>query len=259
MDEQQASSGAVSTAAAPRWRALEKIDRRVAGVLVEKAKTTPEQYPLTINSLVNGCNQKNNRDPQMQLQEADVIESLDRLKVAGAVAEVQGSGRVPKFRHLLYEWLGVDKVELAVMGELLLRGAQTEGELRGRASRMEPIADLNALRGILQSLRAKRLVIDITPPGRGQMISHALYEAEELERLKERLGGASSQESGRSEPQPDRADSTATRRQAASGGMEDVQSLRQELAELRRELEALAETVRRQESAITDLRSSLGG
>ncbi len=123
MDEQQGVSGTASLALAARWRPLEKIDRRVAGVLVEKAKTTPEQYPLTVNSLVNGCNQKNNRDPQMQLEEADVMESLDRLKSTGAVAEVQGSGRVPKFRHLLYEWLGVDKVELAVMGELLLRGA----------------------------------------------------------------------------------------------------------------------------------------
>ena len=236
-----------------------KTDRRVAGVLIEKAKTTPEQYPLTANSLVNGCNQKNNRDPQMQLTEADVIESLDQLKTVGAAAEVQGSGRVPKFRHLLYEWLGVDKVELAVMGELLLRGAQTEGELRGRASRMEPIADLNVLRGILQSLRAKRLVIDITPPGRGQIISHNLYEPEELERLKDRLGGGGSAESGGSEPpQRDRAASVPMREQSASGGTE-VQSLRQELGELRREVEELAETVRRQESAISALRSSLGG
>jgi hypothetical protein len=99
--------------------------------------------------------------------------------------EIQGSGRVAKYRHLLYEWLGVDKVELAVMAELLLRGAQTEGELRGRASRMEPIADLNVLRGILDSLRAKHLVLDLTPAGRGQIISHALYEPEELERLRE--------------------------------------------------------------------------
>ena len=130
-DETSQVHAAGTDTAARRWRALSKIDRRVAGVLVEKAKTTPDQYPLTVNSLVNGCNQKNNRDPNMQLEEADVMESLDRLKSAGAVAEIQGSGRVAKFRHLLYDWLGVDKVELAVMAELLLRGAQTEGELRG--------------------------------------------------------------------------------------------------------------------------------
>src|SRR5262245_13071988 len=170
----------------PRWRPLGRLERRVAGVLVEKAKTTPDQYPMTGNALVNGCNQKNNRDPQMQLEEADVLEALDELKEAGAVIEIQGSGRVAKFRHLLYEWMGVEKVELAVMAELLLRGAQTEGELRGRAARMEPIPDLNVVRGILDALRAKRLVLDLTPPGRGQMISHALYESEELERLKEK-------------------------------------------------------------------------
>ncbi len=95
------------------------------------------------------------------------MESLDRLKMAGAVVEVQGSGRAPKFRHLMYEWLAVDKVELAVMTELLLRGAQTEGELRGRASRMEPIADLTALRTVLDSLRAKGLITYLTPAGRG--------------------------------------------------------------------------------------------
>src|SRR4051812_25966156 len=152
MNESTATSTGETEAAKPRWRPIGRIDRRVAGVLIEKAKTTPDQYPMTINGLVTGSNQKSNRDPQMQLDEDNMLEALDELKSAGAVMEIQGSGRVAKYRHLLYEWLGVDKVELAVMAELLLRGAQTEGELRGRASRMEPIADLNVLRGILDSL-----------------------------------------------------------------------------------------------------------
>jgi uncharacterized protein YceH (UPF0502 family) len=258
-DSQPSSAAAAPESAQPRWRPLERIDRRVVGVLVEKAKTTPEQYPLTINSLINGCNQKNNRDPQMELEEADVIESLDRLKAVGAVTEIQGSGRVAKFRHLLYEWMGVDKVELAVMGELLLRGAQTEGELRGRASRMEPIADLNALRSILQSLRSKRLVTDVTPPGRGQIISHTLYQPEEMERLKQKFsvreseGAAAPAEAVRSRP------SAPATSQAASGNSGEIQSLRAELAELRQELESLAETVRQQEKAISDLSSAIGG
>ena len=109
MDDQQASGVTTTDSAAPpRWKPLGRIDRRVAGVLVEKAKTTPEQYPMTVNGLVNGCNQKNNRDPQMQLEESDIMESLDRLKSVGAAIEIQGGGRVPKFRHLLYEWLGVE-------------------------------------------------------------------------------------------------------------------------------------------------------
>jgi uncharacterized protein YceH (UPF0502 family) len=233
--------------AAPRWKPLSRLDRRVAGVLIEKAKTTPEQYPMTVNGLVNGCNQKSNRDPQMQLEEVDILESLDRLKGMKAVVEVQGSGRVPKFRHLMYEWLAVDKVELAVMAELLLRGAQTEGELRGRAARMEPIADLAALRTVLDALRAKRLVIDITPPGRGQIISHALYEPEELERLRSRHHGATEPTDGeppltRARPLP-----AATSAPPQTGGLaEELRSVRAELAELRRELEALSAIVRRE-------------
>src|SRR5260370_2625848 len=134
----------------------------MTGVLVEKAKTTTEQYPLTLNSLVNGCNQKNNRDPQMQVLPEDVGEALERLRAAGAILEVQGSGRVPKYRHMMYDWLGVNKVELGVMTELLLRGAHTEGELRGRAARMDPIPDLAALLPIVESLNSKGPVILLT-------------------------------------------------------------------------------------------------
>ena len=167
-----------------RWRPLTAIQRRVAGVLVEKAKTTPDAYPLTLNALTNGCNQKSNRSPHMDLSSEDVERTVEELREMGAVAEVQSGGRVPKFRHYLYEWLGVDKVELAVIAELLLRGEQTIGELRGHASRMEPIADLNALHAILEALVAKELVVLLTPPGRGQMVTHNLYTPERLEELK---------------------------------------------------------------------------
>ena len=152
MDELQPSP---STVQPPRWRPLVAKDRRVLGVLIEKAKTTPEAYPMSINALRSGCNQKNNRFPLMELELEDIEESLDRLRAAGAVAEVQGSSRVARYRHYGYEWLGVDKTELGVMAELLLRGAQTEGELRGRAARMDPIADLSALRSVLTSLSIK--------------------------------------------------------------------------------------------------------
>ncbi len=174
----------------PQWKPLAPIDRRVIGVLVEKAKTTPEQYPLTLNGLVTGCNQKSNRDPQMNLQPEDVEESLERLRAAEALVEVQGSGRTSKYRHMMYDWLGVNKLELSVMTELLLRGAQTEGELRGRAARMDPIPDLAALRTIVDSLKAKRLIVALTPEGRGHMLSHALYMPQELEALRRRLAGA---------------------------------------------------------------------
>ena len=182
------------TAPAPRWQPLSAIDRRVIGVLAEKAKTTPDGYPMSLNAICTGCNQKSNRDPLMQLEPDTVEESLERLREMGAVGMVEGFGRVTKFRHYLYEWLGVENAvgaELAVMTELLLRGDQTEGELRGRASRMDNIADLSALRTILSSLTAKGLVVSLTPEGRGHVVTHNLYKPRELENLRAKYAGTS--------------------------------------------------------------------
>ncbi len=172
-----------------KWQPLSSRQRRVFGVLVEKAKTTPDAYPMTINGLVAGCNQKSNREPLMNLSADDVEQTLDELRALGAVTEVQGSGRVAKYRHHAYEWLGVEKTELAVMTELLLRGEQTLGELRGRAARMEPIADLSALKPVVDSLVKKGLMVELTPPGRGQMVSHNLYKERELAEIKAQLAG----------------------------------------------------------------------
>lgn len=177
--------------------------RRVLGVLVEKAKTTPDAYPMTINGIVVGCNQKTNRDPVTNFSEEDVEAALEELRQVGVVAEVQGSGRVPKYRHYAYDWLGVTAVEMAVMTELLLRGEQTVGELRGRAARMEPIADMNALKPVLESLKQKQLIIDLSPPGRGQVVSHNLYKDRELPELKARYANyVTSEEPGESRPAP---------------------------------------------------------
>src|SRR5687767_15795321 len=113
------------TAATPTPPALPTLtvnERRVLGVLIEKAKTTPDAYPMTLNAIVTGCNQKSNREPLMTLSPEDVEQILDELRGLSAVTEVQGSGRVAKYRHHGYEWLGVDKFEISVMTELLLRG-----------------------------------------------------------------------------------------------------------------------------------------
>lgn len=182
--------------AAPKWRQLERIERRVAGVLVEKAKTTPDNYPLSTNALVNGCNQKNNRYPQMVLDEDQVTDALDSLRKSGAVALIQGDGRVEKYRHLLYDWLGVDKFEMAVMAELLLRGAQSLGELRGRAARMEPIKGIAELGPIVESLRAKGLLIFLTSPGRGGVVTHNLYQPQELAKVRAEHGAGESNYEG---------------------------------------------------------------
>ena len=116
--------------AAPRWQPLGALDRRVLGVLAEKAKTTPDAYPMSLNGIATGCNQKSNRDPLMQLEPDDVAEALERLRQMGAVGMVEGYGRVTKYRHYLYDWLGVEKIELSVMTELLLRGADRRGAAR---------------------------------------------------------------------------------------------------------------------------------
>ena len=115
-------------------------------------------------------------------------DALERLRSLGAVIEVHGDGRVAKYRHQTYPWMGVEKVELAVMTELLLRGAQTIGELRGRAVRMEPIADLAALRPVLASLEQKNLIVYLTPEGRGCVVTHNLYRPTEMDKLRAEYG-----------------------------------------------------------------------
>ena len=178
------------TPAAPRWRPLEATQRRVLGVLIEKAKTTPAGYPMSVNAIVTGCNQKNNREPVTAYDEFDVEKALSELQELGVVKEIDWVGRVPKYKHEAYTWLGVRPVELAVLAELLLRGAQAIGDLRARAARMESIEDLAALRPIVEGLIERRLMVELTPPGRGQLVTHGLYLPEELAALRREHGRA---------------------------------------------------------------------
>ena len=181
------SDETIQPVAAPVRIQLTPRQRRVLGVLIEKAKTTPDAYPLSLNALTNGCNQKSNRSPQMNLNLDEVQDAVDELRHMGAAMEVQGAARVPKYRHQAYDWLNVDKFELAVLGELMLRGEQTVGELRARANRMSSIADLSALRPILESLTDKGLTLSLTPAGRGQLVTHNLYKDREMEGLASRV------------------------------------------------------------------------
>src|SRR5262245_1278399 len=128
---------------------LSRDECRVLGVLVEKAQTTPAQYPLTLNAVTMGCNQKNNRDPVTNLTEERVFDAIDKLRAKGLVRELMLSGsRVPKFRHMGREVLQVNTTELVLLTEMLLRGPQTIGELRGRATRMHPIASLEEAQAV---------------------------------------------------------------------------------------------------------------
>ncbi len=145
---------------------------RVLGTLIEKAFTTPGQYPLSLNGLVTGVNQKNNRDPVVEIDEDRALRAVDGLRARGLARDVSFTGsRVEKYRHTGGDGLGVRAPELAILAEMLLRGPQTVGELRGRASRMQPLESLEAVESLLAQLATRAeplapLVREIPPaPG----------------------------------------------------------------------------------------------
>ncbi len=267
-ENSNAENFSAENSSAPSWQPLSGVDRRVLGVLVEKAKTTPDNYPLSQKGLCTGCNQKSNRSPQMQVSEEAIEESLERLRKLGAVVFVTGSGRVDKYRHRAYDWLGVDKVELAVIAELLLRGPQTVGELRGRAARMEPIRGLEQLQPLLESLQTKRLVSYLTPKGRGAVVTHTLYLDQELEKVRREYGADSGQASAATagplprisagnpaEVTPSMpAPNSMTSGSSTSIDADQVRQLRDEVSRLRLELQEAKTTL---ESLATELRKDL--
>jgi hypothetical protein len=269
MDTDTRSTSDQTASAAP-WQPLSARERRVLGVLIEKAKTTPSGYPMTVNAIRTGANQKSNRHPLMECKAEEIEQTLDDLREKGAIAEVISDGRVPKYRHYAYDWLGVDKTEIAVMTELLLRGAQTEGELRGRASRMERIVDLAALREILASLEAKGLVVRLTPQGRGHVLSHALYQPHELDRLRQKHKGAAPVAA--SAPAPSTPNVAASAAPAALSppaqqpsppfGPAPIQQALIEnalITELRLDVDELKEDLDALRREVADLRDALGG
>jgi uncharacterized protein len=132
---------------------LNDVETRVLGALVEKDVTTPDYYPLSLNALVNACNQKNNRDPVMNLDEEAVRQALDTLqekRLAGPTSSADS--RVTKYEHRLQEVFNFTRGETAILCVLLLRGPQTPGELRGRTERMHHFEDLTEVQSTLQRL-----------------------------------------------------------------------------------------------------------
>jgi uncharacterized protein len=233
----------------PTWPVLGMLERRILGVLIEKAKTTPDAYPMSLNALTTGANQKSNRDPLLNLSEGEVEETLLGLNKQGLVSKITG-GQVERWRHMLYEGWRADKVELAILAELLLRGPQTEGELRGRASRMEPIDDLAALREVLRKLVESRLVTYLTPEGRrGTILSHGFHAPEELIALQR------TQAAEAPTPHLPTVSNTALSN-ASQINLED--SYKDELADLRAQVAALQEALAQVTSEVRELKRSLG-
>lgn len=150
---------------------LTESEIRVLASLVEKEITTPEYYPLTLNALVNACNQKSNRDPVVSYNECTVTEAVRLLNDKGLV--IAGAGRndrVLKYKNYFANEFGLKKAEVAVMCELMLRGPQTVGELRTRAERMHPLSELSEVEAVLEGLAAREdgpLVVKLPrQPGR---------------------------------------------------------------------------------------------
>jgi len=214
-------------------------EARVVGCLIEKQITTPEQYPLSLNSLTNACNQKSNRDPVLDLDEASVQGAVDQLIRKFLVSEQSGYGsRVAKFQQRFcnseYGLLKFSPQELGIICELLLRGPQTPGELRTRASRLCRLADVEEVEAVLKNLAHREdgpFVVRLArQPGRRDSRYGQLFTGE--------VAGAEQDESPEDSDRP--AD-TGSRRGSPSSLEQRVAALEAEVAELKRLLGADAQ------------------
>ena len=206
---------------------LTPLEARVVGSLIEKEITTPDQYPLTLTALTAACNQKSNRDPVLELSAGEVQEVLDGLMKKHLVTDRSGGvgGRVTRYRQRLcntqFGSLTLSPREIAIIGELLLRGPQTPGELRSRASRMAPLRDVDEVEAALADLAAREdpLVAQLArEPGRresrwmqlftGDVPPEARHTAEPVE--------------ARAVPRADRLDSLEARIDALEGELETL-------------------------------------
>src|SRR5580658_3039751 len=217
---------------------LSDVEVRVLGALIEKDITTPDYYPLSLNALVNACNQKNNRDPVMTLDEdaaRAALESLQKHRLAGPASGADG--RVTKYEHRLQEVFNFDRRETAVLCVLLLRGAQTPGELRGRAERMYHFDDLSDVQVALQKLMSREpALVKVLPRQPGTK------EARYVHLLSGGQGAAVAQEAptagaeGKAEAEALAHGSVRRATGRVGGDSERITQLESEVATLRQEL-----------------------
>jgi uncharacterized protein YceH (UPF0502 family) len=207
---------------------LTPIEARVLGSLIEKEATTPEYYPLSLNALVNACNQKNNREPVMQVEDEEARTALNRLRDQNLAAAVHDS-RVTKYEHRVGEVLNLTRGETAVLCVLLLRGPQTPGELRGRTERMHRFEEPGDVLGVLERLaqRDPALVTSLPrqPGSREIRYAHLLSGTPDVTQI-----AANSESESRRSSGDERL-----------GQLEaEVARLREEVAELRAQITALS-------------------
>lgn len=205
---------------------LTEIEARILGSLIEKQLTTPEYYPLTLNALVNACNQKNNRDPVVSYGEKNVADTLEVLRDRNLVYVFYGStSRVPKYKHMLPSVYELDEPATAIISEMLLRGPQTLGELRGHCERLYTFASLGEVQETLDGLmrREEALVVRLpVQPGRKEArFAHLLSGDIDIEAL---------------------TAAQVTRPSRTAVEPERLEKLEEEVAGLRTEVEALKQT-----------------
>jgi len=231
---------------------LTAIEARVISCLIEKQITTPDQYPLSLNALVNACNQKSNRDPVLDLDEGTVQRTVDTLAKKHLVMEKSGFGsRVPKYQHRFcnteFGTLKLDSQELAVVCELLLRGPQTPGELRSRASRMASFSDVSETEATLTRLSERAdgpFVVRLArEPGRREsryahLFSGPVTGVAQAHDTDEGYGAAGAMEPRASVGAPEVSFPASRNDQRLARLEEEVQALRAELEDLKRRLGA---------------------
>jgi uncharacterized protein YceH (UPF0502 family) len=216
---------------------LSDVEVRVLGSLVEKQVTTPEYYPLTLNSLTLACNQKNNRNPVTSYTENEVAQALESLREKNLTYVFHGStSRVPKYKHVMPEVMHLNRAELALMCVLMLRGLQTIGELRGSASRLyefSGIEEVDATVNSLLSHEPEPLVVRLPrQPGQketrfAQLLSGAPSEEMISEKQVARV----------SSPRQGDRERIETLERAVATLTEEVQTLKQQLGEFRKQFE----------------------
>ena len=227
---------------------LTPTEARVLGALVEKEITTPEYYPLSLNALVNACNQKNNREPVMALDEAEVRQALHGLETERLAGAVRGDSRVPKYEHRIQEVFNFTRGEIAVVCVLLLRGPQTPGELRGRTERMYKFDELSDVQTVLQKLMAREpALVKVLPrqPGTKEArYAHLLSgDVESFEPASAHASSYASASSSTYSPGSLSSEEETELKERMAGLEAEVAILTRELGELRQEVERLSHLV----------------
>jgi uncharacterized protein YceH (UPF0502 family) len=210
---------------------LHPMEVRILGALVEKEVTTPEYYPLSLNALVNACNQKSNRDPVVDFDSATVEQALESLRDKGLLLAITGAGsRVRKYSHRFAEKLNLGRRELAILCELMLRGPQTLGELRTHSERMHPFDDLAEVEAVMERLPELIVKLPRRPGEKEVRYAHLLSGTPAIPETREEAPL-------RRAEVPERTDQIAALETEVVRLRDEVENLKQQFAVFKRQFE----------------------